>query len=476
MINKLKSGHWPIFMFSSLSSFANLFLPIILVRMITPEQMGHYKIFFLYMSAIPFFFLTGGPINSVYYWVGKQSEEKKQYIEACFNLAIILSLLILVIGIPFAGYFSQILNMPVNYFLAMLVASFSWVPASFFSETSIATGKQIRGSIFATSFELIKVVGFISIASLDYELAYIFYFYAILYFIKMILNIGLSTKNNYLKFNFNKNKTIDVFKYCLPISLAGLLGFFVDKVDMLILSSYLSPENFAYYSMGCLVIPPLILLEMSVQKILIPKLSKAFTNNENSKALGDFKKAISDIAFILVPAIFGLYFFAEPIVELLYTNKYSASAAYLKIFAFSYFLYIFPHDSVPRATGKTGWILKIYLLTTPITLIAVFLAVKHATAQHALMIAIALKFLPKIAGLKYSSKIMKWNILEMIPWTRLFIFTFFSIALGYASLAAQPYFNSKLQWFFVCAPIFAVIYLGSLYYKFRNSESNSNDN
>ena len=56
MINKLKEGHWPIFILSSFSSIANLFLPIILTRLLTPEDIGIYKVFFLYLMLLPFLF------------------------------------------------------------------------------------------------------------------------------------------------------------------------------------------------------------------------------------------------------------------------------------------------------------------------------------------------------------------------------------------------------------------------------------
>src|SRR5690606_3700356 len=112
-------------------------------------------------------------------------------------------------------------------------------------------------------------------------------------------------------------KIFEIFKYCSPIALSGLLGFFVDKIDMLILSGRLIPSEFAFYSMGCLAIPPLYVLEMSVNKVLIPKLSESFTKKENILSVHYFNKAISDIAFLIIPSSIGLYFFADAIIELL---------------------------------------------------------------------------------------------------------------------------------------------------------------
>ena len=71
-LDKLKVGHWPVFLISLLSAIMNLFLPIILVRLIGPEEVGVYKLFFLYAQSIIFISLAGGPLYSVYYFVGKK--------------------------------------------------------------------------------------------------------------------------------------------------------------------------------------------------------------------------------------------------------------------------------------------------------------------------------------------------------------------------------------------------------------------
>jgi len=467
ILNKLKEGHWPIFLLSSMSAMANLFLPIILVRLISPEQMGLYKIFFLYLSMIPFLFLVGGPINSVYYWVGKDKEERMLYIQSCFQLSVLLSIPIILIGLSFGFLFSEYLKMSYEAFIFMIVASFFWVPGGHFGETSIAVGKTARGSIFSTTFEILKVIMFISIAMITKDLETIFKSYTILLFIKFCFTVAWGKKLGYISFNVDWKRVKAVFMYCLPISLAGLLGFFVDKVDLLILSGFLDVDEFAFYSMGCLVIPPLIMLDMSVHKVLIPKISSFYLKNKKQDALEVYNKAISDISFIIVPAIFGLFFFAEPIVELLYTNKYAASATYLRIFSLSYLLYTVPHDAIPRATGKTGWILKIYLITTPISLIGVFLMAKYYGAVAALSIAVALKFLPKIAGLQFSCSIMGWRFRDLFPYKRLAIYFGLSTILTIICLLLKPMFATSLNWFFVCSPAFAIIYLGTLYYNVR---------
>lgn len=67
--------------------------------------------------------------------------------------------------------------------------------------------------------------------------------------------------------------------------------------------------------MGSLIIPPLLLLEMSVQKVLVPNLSRAYHHHNESEMIKHFLKAQTDIAHIMIPAVFGLIIFNRPIIK-----------------------------------------------------------------------------------------------------------------------------------------------------------------
>jgi O-antigen/teichoic acid export membrane protein len=464
MIKKLKSGHWPIFLLSSLSSVGNLFLPILLVRLLTPEDIGMYKIFFLHLSAIPFYVMAGGPIHSVYFWVGKGREERVQYINAAWILTLLLSSLVLIIGLPLQNHIGIQLDLTSRYILVMLFTGLLTCPASLFTETSIAYGKSALGSIFETIFEITKAAGFIFIGWKYKSLSGIFVYFAVLTSIKFVVSSYLNHRLNMVSLKTDQEHVKKVFMYCLPISLSGLLGFFIDKIDLLLLSSNLDVSSFAYYSMGCLIVPPLYLLEMSVQKVLIPNLSKSYVAQDWKGASEKFRNSIRDIGLLIVPSIFGLVIFATPIVKILYTKQYLDSAIYLQIFAFSYLLLMIPHDSVARATGNTGWILKMYLFVTPISLIGAGVAAKYIGVYGVLIVTITIKFIPKFCGLKLSKDLMNWNWKEMFPLKDLGSYVLLCSLLGIGCFSVKQLFYSDIEWFLVCGTSFALLYLATIYF------------
>jgi O-antigen/teichoic acid export membrane protein len=460
MLKKLSSGHWPIFLLSSLSSIGNLFLPLFLVRLLTTEDIGIYKIFFLHLSAIPFIVMAGGPVHSVYYWSGKEGQEKQDYLNATWTLTLMLSAIVLIVGLPMRNYLSGALGLSVEYVTIMLFTGFLICPSSHYSEATIASGKTLRGSLFGTIGEVIKALGFILIATQTGDLYWVIIFYAVFLVIKLSVGAYYNHKINQVALNTDWAHIKKVLIYCLPISFTGCLGFFIDKIDLLILSGKLETTSFAYYSMGCLVIPPLYLLEMSVQKTLIPNISRSYLQKDWAAGAVHFRKSIADIAFLIIPGLLGLFTFAGPIVSILYTDKFIDSVPYLQIFAFSYLLLIFPHDSIPRATGKSAWILKIYCTITIISLTTVWLATNWVDTKTILMISVGLKFIPKFWGLRFSKQIMNWTWRDMFPLQKLLCYSILSVALSVGSFLVKGLFKNDLTWFLVCGSIFAGIYLG----------------
>lgn len=437
-------------------------LPLIMVRLLTPAEVGYYKIFYLYLMALPFLFMAGGPTNSVFFWVGKEDEHKSHALNATWIWTIILSSLIFMIGYPLRELISEKLNLPVDYVVTMLIAGSLWCPSCHYTESSIAHGKPGRGSLFDTFFEVTKTIGFIAIAWNLRNIKYIFIFHPFMMFTKLLIGSYLNRKENDVSFKTSSSSMTSVFKYFFPVSFAGCLSFFVDKADLLILSGVLDASAFAFYSMGCLIIPPLFLLEMSVQKVLIPALSKAFTNKDWLGGAEHYRKAVNDISFLIIPGVFGLITFATPIVKLLYTEEYLESAVYLRVFALSYLLCIFPHDSAARASGQTKWILKMYVVMAPISLVIGYYSASYWGAMGILTMSLFLKAIPKFCGLHYSKSIMHWSWKEMFPAERLMKYGLLSSALSVLSIVSKNFFATDMHWFFVCAPVFAIIYLGLL--------------
>ncbi|MEA9356170.1 oligosaccharide flippase family protein [Bacteriovorax sp. PP10] len=458
LAKRLTQNHWPIFLLSNISSVVNMLLPIVLVRLYAPIEMGLYKTFFLYLSLIPFIVMAGGPLNSVYYWMGK-THERDDYIKATWLLTFILSSLILIPGAFIIMLFKEHLALSTPILFILLISGFLVCPSGHYNEVCIARGKTFLGAGLSVCFEVVKTIGFIFIAWKYRDINYLFYYFFCIMCLSFILMTYLGWRSNAVSLKWDQGKIREILKYSMPVSLSSCLLFITEKADLLIISAVVSADLFAFYSLGCLIIPPLYLLENSVQKNLIPKLSIAMSKLEFDQMAFAYRKAISDIAYLVIPAVAGLIVFATPIINLLYTTQYEKSAIFLQIFALGYLLLLIPHDSILRATAKTDAVLKIYSYITPVSFLIIFLSVKFLDLRWALIIGIITKLIPKIYCLNISAGIIHKKAAELIPAKKLLHYAEMCIFLSAICYAAKKFFSNELQWFLVCAPLFAICYL-----------------
>ena len=455
---KLNSSHWPIFVMGNFNALINLLLPLVLVRIFDPEEMGLYKIFFLYVGLIPFFTMTAGILTSVYYWVGdkvnfpKLSSAIWQLIFT-FSLAAVLPIFLILLFLLKDQNLSH-LDIALITFSSLLAA-----PSALYGEYAMASGRSARSLILGTSFEIIKVIGFVFIAYQWRDIKYIFYYYSLMMLGSFIFMNTLAYQEGAFHFKREKESWKKALDYSFPISLSAALVMIIEKADQLILATFLSTTDYAFYTLGCLVVPTILILESSIQKKLIPHLSSLYQKQEVLRMKEELKKAIEDIAFLTIPSIFGLILYSDVIVEILYTKEYQEAGLFLRVFALSYFMYLIPHDSLLRSTGQTKVLLKINITFAILSLLIILLSSYLSSAPVTLAVSIVLKIAYRAYLLKKSCSVVGIPFLSLYSGSKLQTYLAFSAILCALCWWGNQFFDKPLMAFLINGGLFALIYL-----------------
>lgn len=140
------SSHWPLTLFSTLSSLANLAVPLVLVRVLPPEEVGRYKVFFLYLGLMPWLAMGAGVNNGLYHWAGKR--DFQQFFNASWSVLAGWSALVTLVALMFAGTSLIGVLFAVGAGLTLL--------ATFHEDTLVASGQTLRGALFAAFFEITR--------------------------------------------------------------------------------------------------------------------------------------------------------------------------------------------------------------------------------------------------------------------------------------------------------------------------------
>lgn len=443
--------HWPVSLLSSSVSILNTLLPIVLVRILPPEEIGLFRIFFLYLLAIPTLSFSTGIINGLAFWSGQsgiRTRALRSSVTLLLCIAILSSLMISLLALPL----SNALEWDDSETLLLAFSAFGAIAGTVFEELAISSGYIWYGALFYAGFEILRTVAIVITALTCAHLGPVLICHAIISTLKVAAGLVLGYRLGIIQLGFDRSVLQGVVRYAIPVSAAGFLHLVVNYLDKFTLSAILPRSEFALYSMGCLSLGPLLVVEHSITRVLIPQLAIWIQNKDDRIAASLYNSAARQLGLFFIPATFGLILFAEPIVLLLYTETYQASAKVLQVYALGYLALVVPFDAVARARGDSRWPLmtfaKLASFSLPATLLFTYLFGPFGALCALLISNLALR----IATIRYSLAHTTWEFSDMIPYRPWLLMTLICALGSILSLAFFPLFSTPIAWFLVFAP------------------------
>ncbi len=144
---------------------------------------------------------------------------------------------------------------------------------------------------------------FYSIGLLNFESFVLFLIYG--YYLRLLIVIIYSFYVNKPRLNLKfKNDFNEIFKYCLLIFLSGAASSIILDIDKSMLSSILTVENVAYYSVAVFIAAVIEIPGRAMFQILSPVVASAINKNQMKKLEDLLKKSSTNL--VLVASLFFL--------------------------------------------------------------------------------------------------------------------------------------------------------------------------
>ncbi len=459
MSSVAKKSHWPLSILSGMVSLLNLLLPLILVRILTPDEVGRYKVFFLYLVLVPWLFLTAGVTNGLGHFAGQDEQLRRKTFRSSWTLLLIFATVIGVAGALGHELLARFLGWGSDEAAIFVVGAVLTVLGTFYEETLIASGQIWKGAAFSSGFEFLRTTA-ILVAALHFRsILAVFWAHVFGLSLKVVFGYLMSFKEGVLKPLFDRAVWKSVLRYATPVSFAAALQILTNYADQIFLSRALPSGEFAVYTLGCLAIPPLAILEQAVNRVNIPRLSRLFATGQNEAALHTHRDMISELAWMLIPASIGLSVFSEAIIELLFTARYLESAKYLRVFAFSYMFWCIPYDAVFRARGDAGKILGRLVFYSSVSLTAVLVGAHFLGSIGALFGALVGLAVMRFSAIVAIHSSERWRYRDMLPWADLARYFTWAAAASVFALLTQSIFQRRVHWLLCSGLGFTFIYM-----------------
>ena len=257
-------------------------------------------------------FISFGTQHAVIRYYSKYTRKSDR--DGLLTISILIPLIIVLLFIPvFLAYYDDIRQYlfqsdqslsKYSYVILFIAISTSFFEV-FYSWLRVKL-KSVFGNFLKELYPRLLIAVlliFYSIGLLNFENFILFLIYG--YYLRLLIVIIYSFYVNKPKLNLNfKNDFNEIFKYCLLIFLSGAASSIILDIDKSMLSSILTVENVAYYSVAVFIAAVIEIPGRAMFQILSPVVASAINKNQMKKLEDLLKKSSTNL--VLVASLFFL--------------------------------------------------------------------------------------------------------------------------------------------------------------------------
>lgn len=376
-------------------------LPLLIVRFLSPQQVGVYQqVFLVIVNANVILSLGFG--MSAYYFLARETTRRSSVVfntllfnfiaggAACLTLNVYPEL----IGDIFHS--SEITRLAPK----IGVVIWLWIFSTFLETVAVANRESRVATAFIIFAQMTKTALMIS-AVIIFTTVESFIYAAMIQAViqTIVLLVYLNSRFPGFWTAFDAAFFREQLFYALPFGLAGLLWTLQTDIHNYFVSHRFSPAEFAIYRLGCFELPLIAMLAESVTSILIPRMSELQARNDMREIVRITVRAMQKLAFFYFPIYIFLLITAQTFITTLFTHNYLASVPIFLINISILPLYILISDPIVRAYQELGRILLILRVFIIVALVAaLYFGIRHFDLRGMIAIVVVASLIDRIVS------------------------------------------------------------------------------
>lgn len=389
----------------------------LLVRLLTLEEVGTYRTFFL-LYATCFGLAQLGIAESLYYFVPRTPS-----LAARYGANAALTLIVSGIGCVallwagrtrIAAYF---MNPELPDYLVLLGVFLTLMLVTTVFEILMVSRKRHLSAALTYALSDITRTAFFIVPALMFVSLRAVFIGAVAFAAArlVIMLIVLRREVGHLKPDFALWRT--QLGYSLPFALAVSIDVILVTYHQYVVGGRFDTATFAIYATACMSIPLVDLIMTSTTSVMMVRMAE--DSSDRHVALSLFHETVSRLAFLLVPLGIGLSVLASPFIITLFTTKFQASVPIFSVWALTVIPAAIAVDAMLRVYAQTRFLLVMNLarLGMVVALIGWFLGAFGLVG--AVLITLVSTVAAKALAIRRIASLLRVRVSGVLPWQAL---------------------------------------------------------
>ena len=262
---------------------------------------------------------------------------------------------------------------------------------------------QSIGTILNSSFLLL---GILITIGLDLGVLFIAVSYTIGYFIYFsYMFIEYVRKFGFPKFEVDVPFIKEVVLGSIPFGLTNFFYSIYFSIDIVMLSYLTGDYATGIYKSAYNIINVFTTFFVVYQGVIFPVMSKFFAESKDLLK-SSYELSVKYLLLIIIPISVGVFFYARPLVDIIYSNQYSLASTPVQILIWTVsFLFINGAASILlNAIDKEKTVTKVYIIAALFNVALNFILIPHMSYDGAAIATVASEILITVLTVYYIFK------------------------------------------------------------------------
>jgi O-antigen/teichoic acid export membrane protein len=229
--------------------------------------------------------------------------------------------------------------------------------------------------------------------------------------------------------------------YSLPFGLAVSLNILFQRLDKIICISFLTPSDYAIYAVSFYGIPGIMQVFDSLAQVYLIRMTVKHQENRTLEIREIYRSLVTKTFSFSFPALLIVMLYTPKIIALLFTRNYLDAVPLFRAYLFSILIFMLSSGLILRATGKTNYTLRSYLISGVVTIPLTYFLIKHFGTWGAMASALISLSLPRLLNLSSEIRLLESNFRDFFPWRDFARIALISVVSVLPFLAMEYYLN-----------------------------------
>ncbi len=446
-----------------------ILMPVILVRYLSKTDYGIYSQTFMVGRIVYAAFLFG-IIPSIYHFYPLlQGEKRERFLNQSVGILISLGILAALFLLSISGLLGKEFHNPeLPQMLRIYALYMAFILASdYFIPLLIAQGNYSRSLVVSVLENTVKLVFLCLPMVFGYNVQFIMMSLAAFAGVRCLVYFSMSQFRDVrskISLGLDRAMLREQFRFATPLGLTYIVGLISGSVDKIVISSYLTPTDFALYSIGAIGNPLAGMIQGSVMTVLRTELPRLVADNNYAEAIKIWSESVRKPALMILPFFAYSIINAKDLIVFFYTAKYLNSVPVFIIYLFFMPLTIANFSVIPLVFEKTRFQLYMsFFGLVLMTALSVTLLPVMGMNGPALCMVLA-SIITSSMFLIYSARLLKTTVFILFPWLKVGNIMLASFAAGLvARFALHGVLRSGLVYLMISGLAFGALYIWTIY-------------